>query len=171
MTKLLTSPRRWHKGAWLILLIVLGGTSVWLWREKQWRDDMVAPAMILINYTGEDVEASLEYGDIPDSGARDAMGPYSGGSSVSCCVPMPTHWRPGIKMLVKYNFGNWPRGLEKTKIVELPDYPDGRPGYLFVLVHSETDIEVLSSIYGPLHERWPGRVKGYPYEPSNRRES
>lgn len=168
MTKLLTSPRRWHKGVWLILLIVLGGTSVWLWREKQWRDDMVAPTMILINYTGEDVYVSLRNSQFPNpgQGASDGMGPYVGGGSVICCVPMPTHWRPGIKMIVKYRFGNWPKEQEQTKVVELPDYPDGRPGYLFVLVHSETDIEVLSSIYGPLHERWPGRVKGYPYDPA-----
>jgi hypothetical protein len=168
MTEIMNSPRRWPKLAGLAVLAIAIGVGVWRWREKQWQEDMVAPTMTLINYTGQGVDVSLHHSEFPNpgEGASDHMGPYSGGGSIVCCVPMPTHWRPGIKMIVKYHMVNWPKGKEETKVIELPEYPDGEPGGLYVLVHSETDVEVLSSIYAPHHERWPGRVKDYPYDPA-----
>ncbi len=170
MTEIKDSSRPWTKLIGLAVLAIAVGVGIWRWREKQWWDDMVAPTMTLINYTGQEVEASLHFSEFPNpgEGASYGMGPYAGGSKSSCCVPMPTHWRPGIKMIVKYHMGNWPEGKEETKVIELPEYPDGEPGGLYVLVHSETDVEVLSSIYAPLHERWPGRVKGYPYDPAKK---
>jgi len=170
MTEFMNSPRRWPKLVGLAVLAMAIGVGVWRWREKQWWDDMVAPTMILINYTGQEVEVSLHNSEFPDpgEGASDGMGPYAGGSSVVCCVPMPTHWRPGIKMIVKYHFESWPEGKQEMKVVELPRYPNDEPGELYVLVHSETDVEVLSSIYDPLHERWPGRVKGFAHNPAKK---
>ncbi len=150
---------------WLIPLLLLGavvGVGVkgyYAWQEKKSMDEMVAPGLTLINYTDDEVYTSVRNSRFPEpgQGASYDMGPNAGGGGVMCCVPIPARWRPGIKMNVHYRFGKWPKDKEETKIVELPEYPDGRPGSLYLVFHSESKFELLSSIYAPGHPRWPGK--------------
>ena len=60
-------------------------------------------------------------------------------------------------MVVWYSFKDWQKENGQSKIVELPEYPDGRPGSLYLVFHSNTEFELKSTIYAPGHPRWPGR--------------
>ena len=141
------------------IALVAGLASVgWWWKDKQAMDDLVSPGLILINYTDHDVYASVRYSKFPNpgEGARSEAGPHSGGGGLDCCVPIPTKWRPGIKMIVWYSSVNHQEGTGQTKIIELPEYPDGRPGALFLVFHKDAELELFSSMFGPRHPRWPG---------------
>ena len=142
------------------IALVTGVASVaWGWKEKQAMDDLVNPGLRLINYTDHDVYASVHYSGSPDpeDGASDQMGPHAGGGSLVCCVSIPARWRPGIKMVVWYSSKDWKKENGQTKVLELPEYPDGRPGSLYLVFHSETELELMSTIFAPGHPRWPGR--------------
>ena len=141
------------------IALVAGVASVgWWWKEQQAMSELGNPGLILINYTDDDVSASVHNSKFPNpgEGASYDVGPHGGGG-VMCCVPIPTMWRPGIKMIVRYHFGKWPESKEVTRIVELPEYPGGKGGSLYLVFHSETDIELMSTMFGPRHPRWPGR--------------
>ena len=137
--------------------VIAYGTFVW--QENKAMDEMVSPGLMLINYTEKDVYASVYYSKYPNpgQGAYQEAGPKGGGGGISCCVPIPTHWHPGIKMKVIYRFGNWREGKEETKVLELPEYPGGAAGDLHLVFHSETDFELISSRYSPSHAKWPGK--------------
>lgn len=160
MTTKKKSSTRW---LWPLLLLglVLGVAAYGyhLWQEKKAMDEMMAPGLRLINYTDDEVYTAVRNSRFPEpgQGASYDMGPKTGGAGLMCCVPIPTIWRPGIKMNVHYRFGKWPEGKEEMKVVELPEYPDGRPGSLYLIFHSENEFELLSSIYAPGHPRWPGK--------------
>jgi hypothetical protein len=140
----------------LLLGLAYGG---WQWNEMQAMNELVSPGMHLINYTNDEVYTSVHYSKFPNPGEGVSydMGPNSGGAGLMCCVPIPTHWRPGIKMIVKYRFGRWPDGMEETKITELPEYPGGEAGDLYLVFHSTTEFELLSTNFAPGHPRWPGK--------------
>lgn len=160
MTTKKKSSTRW---LWPLLLLglVLGVAAYGyhLWQEKKAMDEMMAPGLRLINYTDDEVYTAVRNSRFPEpgQGASYDMGPKTGGAGLMCCVPIPAIWRPGIKMNVHYRFGKWPEGKEEMKVVELPEYPDGRPGSLYLIFHSENEFELLSSIYAPGHPRWPGK--------------
>lgn len=159
--KPIQSPRRLKRIVVLIVLSIAVAAGGWFWWEKQQMDDLVSPGLFLINYTDQDVYASVHYSKFPKpgDGASDGMGrgPGAGGGSLVCCVPIPTIWHPGIQMIVKYRFGDWPEGKEETKVVELPPYPGGHAGSFYLVFHSEAEFELFSTMYGPRHPRWPGR--------------
>lgn len=137
--------------------VIAYGTFVW--QENKAMDEMVSPGLRLINYTDDDVYTSVRNAKFsnPGQGASYDMGPKTGGAGLMCCVPIPARWRPGIKMNVTYRFGKWPAGKEEKKVVELPEYPDGEGGSIYLIFHSETEFELLSTIYAPGHPRWPGK--------------
>lgn len=131
----------------------------YVWQENKAMDEMVSGGLSLINYTDDEVYTSVRNSKYPKPGQGVSydMGPRAGGAGVMCCVPIPARWRPRIKMNVTYRFGKWPEGKEVMKVVELPEYPDGRPGSLYLIFHSETEFELMSTIFAPGHPRWPGR--------------
>lgn len=155
-----TKPRHKIRNAVLITLLLASlGFANWLWQEKQAMDELVSPGLRLINYTEDEVYTSVHYSKFPNpgEGASYDMGPRTGGAGLMCCVPIPTRWRPGIKMIVNYRFGKWAERKEETKVVELPEYPDGKPGSLYLVFHSETSFELISTVFAPGHPRWPGK--------------
>lgn len=93
--------------------------------------------------------------------------PYGAGGT-TCCATLPKIWRPGIKLQV--NATHWvDRGAEgglfevkETHLIEVPQYPDGKPGELWVLRMPDGKVSVVSSDFQPDHPSWPGRMKGWP---------
>lgn len=91
-----------------------------------------------------------------------------GAGGTTCCVALPTSWHPGIKLQV--NTTHWvDQGPDKrllevkeTHLVDLPKYPDGKPGELWVLRGPDGKISVVSSDFQPDHPKWPGEIKGWP---------
>jgi hypothetical protein len=52
--------------------------------------------------------------------------------------------------------------VRENYVVEVPPYADGKVGELWVLRNADGTIGVVSSDYQPDHEKWPGKVKGWP---------
>lgn len=153
----------WPKVFRLIALLALVAGVIaygmFVWQENKAMDEMVSPGLRLMNYTDNDVYSSVRNAKFPKpgQGAYQEVGPQGGGGGISCCVPIPVVWRPGIKMNVTYRFGKWPEGKEEMKVLELPNYPDGDVGDLYLVFYSETDFELVCSRYSPTHIKWPGR--------------
>lgn len=144
------------------LLAVVAGViayGTFVWQENKAMDEMVSGGLTLINYTDRDVYASVSNAKYEHSGdgAAIGVGPHGGGGGVSCCVTIPARWRPGIKMVVWHSNKDWQPESGVRQVVELPEYPDGRPGSIYLIFHSETEFELLSTIYAPGHPRWPGK--------------
>lgn len=144
------------------LLAVVSGViayGAFVWQENKAMDEMVSGGLTLINYTDKDVYASVSNAKYERSGDGAALGvgPHAGGGGVSCCVTIPARWRPGIKMVVWHSNKDWQPEYGIREIVELPEYPGGKAGDLYLVFHSETEFELLSSNFSPGHPRWPGK--------------
>ncbi len=121
-----------------------------------------------VNYTGEEISYIVEDpADSNNSGGGEIVAPFAGGGTM-CCYDLPKKWRSGIQ--VKVNITRWlpeksdgslPK-VEETHMAEVPRYADGKPGELWVLRNADGTIGVVSSDFQPDHERWPGKVKGWP---------
>lgn len=119
-------------------------------------------AVGLSNYTDQDVYLTVKSPERTDVDTYVEMGKRAGGGASVCCVALPERWRPGLQVRVDYKYGNPPARRTHSKIIELPPYPDGVVGPLFISVLSEEEVEVISSIYGPGAEKWPGKMKQLP---------
>jgi hypothetical protein len=122
-------------------------------------------SLIVMNYTDVDVHASVTPDGKPvDSGygAAYSIGPRAGGAGANCCIELPTHWRPGIRVKVKYRFGDWPGNRYEEQTVELPRPPGDRPGDVRLSFLPDRSIELFDTTYSPGHPRWPGRMKDFP---------
>jgi hypothetical protein len=121
-----------------------------------------------VNYTDEVFSYSVEDPtDKNNQGGGELIDPYAAGGTM-CCYELPKKWRPGIKLqinttrwLPKKPDGNMPEVNEKH-MVEVPPYVDGKPGELWVIRNADGTVAVISSDFQPDHEKWPGKVKGWP---------
>lgn len=122
-----------------------------------------------VNYTVDTFSFSVRdpaRKDQPGAGGE-LIDPYGAGGT-TCCVTLPKTWRPGIKLQV--NATHWvdrrpDNGLlevKETQLVEVPHYPDGKPGELWVLRMPDGKVAVVSSDFQPDHPSWPGKIKGWP---------
>jgi len=121
-----------------------------------------------VNYSGNEFFFTLRD---PASKTPGSVGehidPFAAGGT-TCCYSLPEEWRPGIRVEVFTRHwlpvrpdGSLPT-VEETRIVEVPQYVDGKPGELWVVRSGEGVISLVSSSYQPDHPKWPGVVKGWP---------
>lgn len=104
----------------------------------------------------------------PTSGAGGELINAFEAGGMTCCFTLPKVWRPGIK--VRIDTTHWlPKRpdnslpeVKETHLVEVPRYADGKPGELWVLRAGDGSVSVVSSDFQPDHEKWPGKVKGWP---------
>ncbi|MPQ71039.1 MULTISPECIES: DUF3304 domain-containing protein [unclassified Pseudomonas] len=95
--------KRWYLSA-VLLVLALPGCS------KEAPKILGAP-IEGINHTS----AAINHFQVNGNGGPN-VGPYGGGGKQTCCVPLPTQWRPGLKVVVEWekdpNVGasvNWPK--------------------------------------------------------------
>lgn len=92
---------------------------------------------------------------------------YSAGGTM-CCYDLPRKWTPGMKLSidVTHHVGkladNSLHDVRGTEQVEIPRYPDNKPGEIWVLRTSEGKLDAVLSDFQPDHPKWPGKVKGWP---------
>lgn len=121
-----------------------------------------------VNYSAEPFRYVAEdAGDSRNRAGGEHVGPFSGGGTV-CCFTFPEHWRRGIRLkiftthwLSKDANGNLPE-VFKDSTVEVPEYPKGEIGDLWVLRGMDGSIEAVNSKVEPDHPLWPGEEKGWP---------
>lgn len=136
------------------------------------KKNTVSVNVIGVNYTAEPFRYVLVDATNPANGTGGGghMSPFDGGG-ISCCVILPERWRPGI--MVKVHSTHWLSEKATEKLVEVaktytfevPAYPNGSAGDLWVLRSPDGTIELVASNVEPDHPQWPGKVKGWP-EPS-----
>ncbi|CAN7690504.1 DUF3304 domain-containing protein [Pseudoduganella sp. LjRoot289] len=121
-----------------------------------------------VNYSNETFSFSVEDpNDNKGPSAGELVDRFAAGGTV-CCYDLPKEWQPGIK--IKVNSVHWLKETADKKlpevkqvfVVEVPPYVDGKPGELWVLRQPDGTVDVVSSDYQPNHEKWPGKVKGWP---------
>lgn len=131
--------------------------------------DTKIPANIhSVNYSDEEFEFWLEDPlDSKNRGGGESVEPFAA-SGTMCCYSLPKQWHSGIKVTIhaRYSFKKAP-GAELTEVpqvqtVEVPPYVDGKVGEIWVVRAGDGDLSIVSSDYQPNHEKWPGKVKGWP---------
>lgn len=98
-----------ERTAWKrLLLLGLGGLLAW-WlfstiRESAKRDDYVAVDLNGMQHIGPDFNVAQFYMD-RTNGFN--VGREGGGGSDVCCVLLPSQWRPGLSVDLRWSVGNW----------------------------------------------------------------
>jgi len=112
-----------------------------------------------VNYSDQAMTYALSDPNDPNNRSAEPVDPYGAGGTM-CCFRIPETWQAGIKVRLKIYDGSL--NLVKDTMVELPPYVDGKPGQLWAVLYQDGSVEVVSSNYGPPHEKWPGKIKGWP---------
>ncbi|GJJ02973.1 hypothetical protein RugamoR64_35110 [Duganella rhizosphaerae] len=121
-----------------------------------------------VNYSGDDFSYIVEDPlDSSNKGGGESVGPYEAGG-IMCCYRLPQTWRRGIQIKVqavhsaRLSPDKSGPDIAETKIVEVPEYVDGKAGELWVVRAADGSLSVVSSNFQPDHAKWPGAVKGWP---------
>ncbi|OFA04865.1 hypothetical protein DUGA2_16080 [Duganella sp. HH101] len=99
--------------------------------------------------------------DKKNGGGGDALNPYSTGGTI-CCYSIPAEWHPGLQVIVKYNL--YPDPTWHEQLVDIPPYPEGIAGEIWLAMHEDGRAEAVVSHFDPSRPEWPGRVKGRPVQ-------
>lgn len=121
-----------------------------------------------VNYKGDAFSYSVADPARPDSVAGGELIDAFAAGGTTCCFTLPRKWRPGIK--VQISTTHWLPKLpddslpevKESHLVDVPRYEDGKPGELWVLRLGDGSMSLVSSDFQPDHEKWPGKVKGWP---------
>jgi hypothetical protein len=102
-----------------------------------------------------------------NSAGGELIDSYSAGGTM-CCYDLPRKWRPGIKLSidVTHHVGKLAdhtlHDVPGTEQIEIPRYPDDKPGEIWVLRTADGKLDAVLSDFQPDHPKWPGKVKGWP---------
>jgi hypothetical protein len=123
-----------------------------------------------VNYTEDEFTYSLnDPVDAKNFVGGEGIGSYGAGGIV-CCYAIPAKWEPGHKVSLKAEiwFQSLPKGPNGTVVktekmmLDLPKSETGKPSELWVVRHASGEFELVASSVDPNHEKWPGKVKGWP---------
>ncbi|MBV6319302.1 DUF3304 domain-containing protein [Duganella violaceipulchra] len=121
-----------------------------------------------VNYSGDDFSYVVEDAlDSSNKGGGESIGPYEAGG-IMCCYRLPQTWRRGVQIKVhtvhsaRLSPDKAGPEIAETKVVEVPEYVDGKAGELWVVRAADGSLSVISSDFQPDHAKWPGAVKGWP---------
>lgn len=113
-----------------------------------------------INYAGKEVELIVvDPLNKSNSSGGDALNPYGMGGTI-CCFSIPAEWHSGYQVIVKYSF--YPDRTWHEQLVDVPPYPQGIAGEIWLAMHVDGRAEAVVSNFDPSRSEWPGRVKGPP---------
>lgn len=104
-----------------------------------------------INYTDEYISSFLVNGY---DGAN--IFPHVGGGSYVCCVTIPTRWRPGLNVTVRWTNNYLDEKQWKQKVVDIPEYKLDEIGFLAVHFYPNDIVKILIT-------NKSSRFPGYPY--------
>ncbi|MYN41255.1 DUF3304 domain-containing protein [Duganella sp. FT109W] len=115
-----------------------------------------------INYSGKEVALSVvDPLNRSNHGGGDSLNPYSMGGTI-CCFGIPPEWHPGYQVIVEYNF--YPDQTWHKQLLDVPPYPEGIAGDIWLTMHEDGRAEAVVSNFGPTRPEWPGRVKALPVQ-------
>lgn len=121
-----------------------------------------------VNYSAETFSfVAIDPQDKRNRAGGELINPFGAGGTM-CCVSLPATWRAGMVLEISETFwlpmkpDNSLPEFRKKHLVEVPPYPSGKAGELWVLRAADGAISVVSSNYQPDHQSWPGAIKGWP---------
>lgn len=101
------------------------------------------------------------------AGGGELIDPFGSGG-ITCCARLPSIWSPTMRLEVRtIHWRKKPSNGAREEVkevhqVQVPRYPAGKPGDIWVLRESNGKISVILSDYQPNHPNWPGKIKGWP---------
>lgn len=86
------------------------------------------------------------------------------GGDKGCCVTLPTNWKPGLKVQVRWEEGDRERMYPEIhkRTLDIPRYE--QPSDLYVVFYPSREVEVVVSVGEPGHPSWAGRIKQTPWQ-------
>ncbi len=120
-----------------------------------------------VNYSGDEFSYTIEDPANKNNGAGgESLTPYSAGG-IMCCYALPDTWRPGLQVKINSQHyvevpGKDPEAIASTSLVDVPQYPPGKPEELWILRNADGTLGLVMSNMQPNHKDWPGKVKGWP---------
>jgi hypothetical protein len=130
--------------------------------------DLISTNVHSVNYSGYEFTSWVEDPlNARNRGGGESVSPYSAGG-IMCCYSLPERWHSGIQVTIHatHSFQTSPEAklseISETHTVEVPPYVDGKVGELWIIREGDGTYSVVSSDFQPNHEKWPGKVKGWP---------
>lgn len=124
--------------------LLLSGCSALATKESPY-----APAQVgIVNHTGKYI-----YSASVDGAGGANMSAWGAGGAEVCCASIPRVWRPGIKVLVRWNMPEGIQDVIKEKVVEIEKYDE--PGSIFMHFFPNDEVRVVVSWVGPGNPRYP----------------
>lgn len=149
-----------------VVLVIVVSVAVYVFPRKE---KYVGVNLHGVNHTADVFSFYLMDPEEPEriSGGSGLIDPYGAGG-ISCCALLPRVWAPGVKLQIHVTHYPKPPSngkrveIKETINAEVPEYSDGQPGEFWVLRMPDGKLDVVSSNYQPDHEKWPGKLKGWP---------
>lgn len=134
---------------WLIALLAALSLSACASLADDARDEAPATATAqvgIVNHTGNYI-----YSASVDGAGGGNMNAWGAGVASVCCTSIPRVWRPGMKVLVRWNMPIGRQDVIKEKIVEVEKYE--RPGSIYLHFFPNDEVRVIvTNIGGPSTE-------------------
>ena len=139
--------------------IIVGAAILILAATVQTKSAAVGVAVSAINYTGDEMSYVATDPTNPSNAAAEVVGPFAAGGII-CCYDLPKTWKTGIRIKVK--FYDIKEKLIREISTDVLPYIDGKVEHLWIASYPDGSVEAISSQYLPTHEKWPGKVRGWP---------
>ncbi len=145
---------------WLIYLIcTLFITSCAAQQTKE--EDATAGAQVgIVNHTGKYI-----YSASVDGVGGGNMERWGAGGADICCADIPKVWRPGMKVLVRWDMPEGHTHIVKEKTVEIEKYDE--TGSIYMHFFPNNEVRVIVSIYPGYSSAHPIRHSGKPANASS----
>lgn len=156
---------------WSLLAITstvvwFGYTTLALTHEK--KDQVGLANIIAVHHLGYDYDISEVFVNKTDGGFAGREG---GGAALFCCIMIPSNWRPGLTVEVRWQVGDWSHenraevdagnyqslSIKGMYIANVPVEKYDDPGDVYVHFFPRGRVRVVSSMYTVLSPSHPIR--------------
>lgn len=155
------------------LILAFTSTVVWLGYTRitstyEKKNQVGLASIIAVHHLGHDYDISKVFVNKADGGFAGRDG---GGAAIFCCIMIPSHWRPGVNVEVRWAVGDWSRenraevdvgnyqslSIKGMYIANVPVEKYDAPGDIYVHFFPKGRVRVVSSMYSVLSPSHPIR--------------
>ena len=129
--------------AYFILTLFVGACSA----QQEVESTSATAAVGIVNHTGNYI-----YSATVDGAGGGNMSAWGAGMPDVCCTSIPRVWRPGIKVLVRWDMPDGHQHIVKEKTIEVEKYD--KPGSVYLHFFPNDEVRVIVTSFpgpGPNH--------------------